>query len=200
MTKDLVSTQGNMRQLARAASQEAPKYFTRDETRKIISPELKGENYKTWFLCLFLWNTGVRITEALNTRVGDFDIQNRVIQIKTLKRKKEYIRSVPLSRDFAGELRFWIKQNNLKYGDPVFDFQRNHAHRLVRKACELAGIDDERAHPHTFRHSYAIVCLTNGVPITTVRRWMGHRDLMSTLIYTEILAQDSKHFIDQVPF
>ena len=82
----------------------------------------------------------------------------------------------------------------------MFDFQRNHAHRLVRKACELAGIDDERAHPHTFRHSYAIVCLTNGVPITTVRRWMGHRDLMSTLIYTEILAQDSKHFIDQVPF
>ncbi len=53
-----------MRQLARAASQEAPKYFTRDETRKIISPELKGENYKAWFLCLFLWNTGVRITEG----------------------------------------------------------------------------------------------------------------------------------------
>jgi integrase len=189
-----------MRQLARAASQEPPKYYTTDEIRKIISPEVKGEDYKAWFLCLFLWNTGVRITEALNTGVGNFDTQNRVIQIKTLKRKKEYIRSVPVSRDFAGELRFWIKQNNLKYGDPVFDFQRNHAHRLVRKACELAGIDDERAHPHTFRHSYAIVCLTNGVPITTVRRWMGHRDLMSTLIYTEILAQDSKHFIEQVPF
>ncbi len=200
MRGNLLPTQGNMRQLARAASQEAPRYFTRDEIRQIISPELKGEDYRIWFLCLFLWNTGVRITEALNAKVGDFDPQNRVLAVKTLKRKKEHVRSIPLSREFAGEILFWIKQNGLKYRDPIFSFQRNHAHRLVRKACKLAGIFDERAHPHTFRHSFAVVCLTNGVPITTVRRWMGHRDLMSTLVYTEILAQDSRHFIDQVPF
>jgi len=70
--------------------------------------------------------------------VDDFDAENRLIRVKTLKRKKEHVRSVPVSRDFSGEFRFWIKQNSLKHGDAIFSFRRNRAHRLMRKACRIA--------------------------------------------------------------
>ncbi|MGZ3938181.1 MAG: tyrosine-type recombinase/integrase, partial [Flavisolibacter sp.] len=109
-------------------------------------------------------------------------------------------RSIPVSREFAGEFTFWVRQNRLKPSDKVFGYGRSNAHSLVQRACKWAGITDDRAHPHTMRHTYAVTCLSQGVPITVVRRWMGHQDLMSTLIYREILAQDSKHFIDQVEF
>lgn len=188
------------RVLARAVSREAPKYFTQEEIRKIISPEIKGRSYGAWFLSLFLYSTGTRISEALSVRVRDFDPDHRTISVKTQKLKKPKVRSIPISREFAGELIFWAKQNRLRGTDPFFGFTRQNAHALVRRTCAWAGITDDHAHPHTWRHTYAVTCLSQGVPMTVLRRWMGHQDLMSTLIYTEILAQDSKHFIDQVVF
>ena len=188
------------RAIARAISREAPKYFTLEEARRVISSETKAKSYGAWFLCLFLYSTGVRVSEALSVRVRDFDPENRIIMVKTLKTKKEKTRPIPVSKEFAGELIFWVRQNRLRPSDLVFAYGRANAHSLVRRACAWAGIIDDRAHPHTFRHTYAVTCLSQGVPITVVRRWMGHQDLMSTLIYTEILAQDSKHFIDQVEF
>jgi integrase len=188
------------RAIARAISREAPKYFTHEEAKRIISPSIKAKSYRAWFLCLFLYSTGMRVSEALSVRVRDFDPENRIITVKTLKRKKEKTRAIPVSKEFAGEFTFWAKQNKLRPSDHVFGYGRANAHNLVQRACGWAGITDDRAHPHTWRHTYAVICLSQGVPITVVRRWMGHQDLMSTLIYTEILAQDSKHFIDQVEF
>ena len=188
------------RAIARAISREAPKYFSRDEVKRVLSPEIKARSYGSWFLCLFLYSTGMRISEALSVRVRNFDPGNRVITVKTLKLKKEKTRTIPVTREFAGEFIFWVRQNKLKPSDFVFSYGRANAYSLVKRACAWVGITDDRAHPHTLRHTYAVTCLSQGVPITVMRRWLGHQDLMSTLIYTEILAQDSKHFIDQVEF
>jgi integrase/recombinase XerD len=70
----------------------------------------------------------------------------------------------------------------------------------VRKACKLAGLNDGRDHPHTFRHSFAINCIIQSVPVTVLREWLGHRDITKTLIYTQILAQDSRVFMENVRF
>ena len=40
---------------------------------------------------------------------------------------------------------------------------------------------------HAGRHTYASeICLSQGVPIETVSRMLGHRDLRSTQIYAKI--------------
>lgn len=199
VTTDLVPLSA-ARAVARAISREAPKYFSHDEVTRILAPEIKAKSYSAWFLGLFLYSTGMRASEALSVRLRDFDPENRTVSVRTLKLKKAKIRSVPVSREFSGELLFWAKQNRLKPTDRIFSFTRQNAYALVRRACAWAGVTDDRAHPHTWRHTFAVTCLSQGVPITVVRRWMGHQDLMSTLIYTEILAQDSRHFIDQVKF
>ncbi|MHA2203816.1 MAG: tyrosine-type recombinase/integrase, partial [Candidatus Hodarchaeales archaeon] len=61
-------------------------------------------------------------------------------------------------------------------------------------------LDDERGHPHTLRHSFAVNCILHGVPITVLKEWLGHRDITKTLIYTQILAHDSRAFMEQVSF
>jgi site-specific recombinase XerD len=38
------------------------------------------------------------------------------------------------------------------------------------------------------------------VPITVLKEWLGHRDITKTLIYTRILAQDTRAFMDKVRF
>jgi integrase/recombinase XerC len=62
----------------------------------------------------------------------------------------------------------------------------------------MAEIEKERSHPHSFRHTYAIVNLAQGVPVTVVQEWLGHANILNTLIYTRILAQHSKGFAEQV--
>lgn len=187
----------NNRSLSRTFSRSLPKYFTSDEVKLILSENLRDENYKAFFLCLFLWNTGTRISEALSIRVGDIDLMGKALRVSTLKREG-HERVIPLQNGFVGELALWINHNELKRGGKLFSYTRRTGFNYVHSACSQAGITDERCHPHTFRHSFAINCLLQGVPITVLQEWLGHRDIMKTLIYTKILAQDSRKFIDNI--
>lgn len=189
----------NQRSLSRTFSRTLPKYFTAEEVNLILTDSLKEKKYKAYFLCLFLWNTGVRVSEALSVRVKDINLMGRTMRVDTLKRNN-HERVIPLQTGFVGEIALWINQNGLKRDDRLFDFSRRTAFNLVRSACSQAGISDDRCHPHTFRHSFAVNCLLQGVPITVLQEWLGHRDISKTLIYTKILAHDSRQFIEGVKF
>jgi len=187
------------RALTQAMMQPLPKYFNQEEVKTILSDELRQEDYKTWFLSLFLWQTGMRVSEALSVKVEDIDLMGKALKVKTLKRQN-HIRVIPLQNGFVGEISLWINQQSLKRKDNLFNFNRITAFNKVRKACKLAGLNDDRDHPHTFRHSFAINCIIQSVPVTVLREWLGHRDITKTLIYTQILAQDSRVFMEHVRF
>ena len=74
--------------------------------------------------------------------------------------------------------------------DLIFPYSRVTAFRRVKKACALAGLDDDRAHPSTFRHSFAIHLLRNGVPVTMVQRLLGHSSIENTAIYLAVVQSE----------
>lgn len=189
----------NNKNLSRTFSKALPKYFTAEEARLILSNSLREKNYKAFFLCLFLWNTGTRISEALSVKVSDIDLMGRALRVSTLKRES-HERIIPLQNGFVGEVALWINQNELKRGDLMFSFTRRTGLNYVNSACSDAGINDKRTHPHTFRHSFAVNCILQGTPITVLQEWLGHRDISKTLIYTKILALDSRVFMEGIRF
>ena len=189
----------NNRAVSQSFGKPLPKYFSQDEVQQLLSEELRREDYTVWFLCLLLWNTGMRVSEALSVEVKDIDLRGRVLRVKTLKRQN-HIRVIPLQNSFVGEVSIWINEKALKRKDKLFSFNRVTAFNKTKKACKFAKLNDERGHPHTFRHSFAINCIMHGVPITVLREWLGHRDITKTLIYTQILAQDSREFMENVRF
>lgn len=120
--------------VARAISREAPKYFTHDDVTRILSPEIKAKSYGAWFLSLFPYSTGMRVSESLSLRVRDVDPEDSTVSVRTLKLTKAKTRSILLSREFAGVI-FWAKQNRLKTGGRIFGFTRQNAHALIQRAC-----------------------------------------------------------------
>lgn len=55
---------------------------------------------------------------------------------------------------------------------------------IIKKAGERAGIDGKRVSPHTFRHFYAVQCLTNGnIDVYSLSRLLGHSDISVTQRY-----------------
>jgi len=187
------------RSLSIALCSDLPKYFTFEEMKRVLTPELKEKDYKTYFLILFLWNTGTRISEALSIKIKDVDFASAVLPVRTLKRRDHY-RSIPLQTSFLGELVCYINSHGLRRDDPLFPVTRRTAHNWIQSACLRAGLNDERAHAHTFRHSFAVNCISQGVPVVVLKEILGHRDINKTLTYTKILATDYRRFLDAVSF
>lgn len=210
-------------------SGELPHYFNIEEMAKILSEDFRQENYDSWFLTYFLYHTGARISEAVGDSemkdgelriihpglyVSDFDFYHRVVRIKTLKRQN-HCRVVPLQPESIGTIAAWITEKGLTKEDKLFSIGRKAAYNRVKKACERAGFEDvpterkdgkalkskkRRNLPHALRHSFAVAAISSGVPLMTVSEWLGHKDLLNTLIYVRLIARDSAHFINQVKF
>ena len=79
--------------------------------------------------------------------------------------------------------------------DPRSGIQRRHhvlesgLQKAVKIAVDRAGIT-KRVSCHTFRHSFATHMLENGVNIRIVQELMGHPDVKSTEIYTQVMEKD----------
>lgn len=58
---------------------------------------------------------------------------------------------------------------------------------ISNRAFRLTG---KRVTPHIFRHTTATTALQNGMPIQNVSRMLGHTQIETTMIYTEINAGD----------
>jgi integrase len=139
----------------------------------------------------------------LAVRVNDIDRHIKAIRIHSLKQKSsrgsnDPIRVVPLQSDFLDELLTYISDNRIKSSDRLFQIGRAMVHRIVKDTCKKAGYADSRAHPHTFRHSFAIHCLLNSTPIEVVQKVLGHRLLSTTMIYAQIIGADARPFLEGI--
>ena len=180
------------RAVAAVMTRDLPKFFTPEEVHKILSTDLKEnrypryDSYKSWALCLFLWHTGARITEA---------VQVRLVTLQGINDKNK-VRVVPVPQQFITGIGEWISSNELKREDLLFSFNSKTGHYHVHKACKYAGIDDERCHPQTFRSSYAVNCLLQGTPAIVLQKWLGHSNIMNTMVFTKVLAVDNRNYMD----
>ena len=56
-------------------------------------------------------------------------------------------------------------------------------------AAQIVG---PQASPKGLRHSFAVTALQGGVPITMVRRWLGHARLSTTEIYADAIGPEEQ--------
>lgn len=203
------------RELARIFKTPLPSYFSLPEVNAILSAVTS--DLRAYVLVNALWKTGARITELLSLRSEDLDPYGKTLRIKTLKQgieRKVYAgvgrkskgvkktrsveRFLVIPDDLVVNLMSWLHSGEGGSEGLIFGFSRATAHRVVRDACYLAGFNDSRAHPHTFRHSYAVHLLRQGVPVTVLKELLGHSNISNTLIYLRITQPDIRAMLAQV--
>jgi integrase/recombinase XerD len=151
-----------------------------------------------------MYSCGLRVTEMLDLTLADIQWEDGSILIRG-KRGKE--RWVPMGKFAQAALLRYIEQarNDLmkgRYHDHVFVNQRGL--RLTRQGFWkiLKGYSaklkfKKELHPHTLRHSFASHMLERGADLRSIQELLGHSDIATTQIYTQISSTKLRKDYDE---
>jgi len=184
------------RSISRVARAGLPKYFTRDQVTLLLSACKRPRDR---LILRVLWETGVRVSELVSLTSESIDFTGEALRVVTLKRRG-HMRAVPIRPALLGELARHIAGTGIRADERLFPVTRQRVHQIVRREARKAGLPEDRAHPHTLRHSFAIACVLGRVPVLVLAEWLGHRSLESTLVYTKVLCADSRRYLGDVDF
>ncbi|XYI03838.1 tyrosine-type recombinase/integrase [Sorangium sp. So ce1128] len=141
-----------------------------------------------------LYNTGARVSEAVNLCVADF-VPGRTSTLH-LRGKGRKERVVPLWKTTSQLVATWIEAGHQRPDAPLFPNQVTRrmtrsgvAHRLklavATAATTCPSLRGKRISPHTLRHTTAMHLLQSGVDITVIALWLGHESPNTTHRYVE---------------
>jgi len=162
-------------------------YLNRSE-REMYKKSALQQSEQTRLLCLILFYTGCRISEALNISWSDIQWDEGIIAIRSLKKRdKHHVREVPVPPELIMILKSRYQKRNKH---TVFQHDRTTGWRRITETMKTADIIGIHATPKGLRHSFAMWCAYNGIPITLCQKWMGHSDIRTTAIYYQIVGKE----------
>ena len=179
-------------------------------TRGEVQTVLKQVRVLRHRACLMLiYTCGLRLHEATSIAPADIDSKRMVVHIKNGKGRKD--RLVPLPTSTLNILRAHYKTHrnpnfifpapgrggvNEKLSDkPLPD---SSIQTVLKKALREVNII-KNVSVHNLRHSYATHLLEAGIDIRIIQKYLGHKSITSTMIYTHltpIIAENVQHKVD----
>ncbi|MGA2143189.1 MAG: site-specific integrase [Brevinematales bacterium] len=178
---------------------ETIKYFSMAEADLLIS------SVSGWYqmVYLFLFETACRIQEAREVRIKDVDFNTNKIRVTTLKQRRSAFRVLVISDKLKSMILLHQVKDKLSPSDFVLahgpdkkPITKQVVWSSMLRHCKELGIDTDKAHAHTWRHTRAIQLLESGeVDVVRLKDFLGHRSLISTLVYSKF---SNKHITEAV--
>ena len=143
-----------------------------------------------------LFSTGLRIAELCSLTTEQFqNIKNKDDLELGIIGKGGNPRTVYFSHRALEHIKKYLSLRNSKEKALFINFRNKEGsgtgltarsiERLVKKYAILAGVPVFTT-PHTLRHSYATDLLTQGVDLRTIQEFLGHKNIVTTQIYTHV--------------
>jgi integrase/recombinase XerD len=169
-----------------------PTVLSLDEVRLVLAALPTPMNHAFYTT---VYTLGLRLGEARHLSPSQIDAARMCVEIRDAKGDD---RLIPLPESTLLLLREWWKthrnpqwifpapgrdgQQAPLATHPVAEGTVQGALRRTSKKLKIS----KHVHPHTFRHSYATHLIEAGVPIQHVQQCLGHRSLVTTMIYLHI--------------
>lgn len=168
-----------------------PETLTRQEIEALLQ---STSNLKHHTLLALAYGAGLRVSEVVNVKVFDIDIQEKTIRIRQGKGKKDRISVISdkiiddLARCMSGK------------DGAMYVFESNRGGKLTTATAQKVFYQCMRkaeikkpASFHSLRHSFATHLLENGVDVRYVQELLGHANIRTTQIYTHVTNPSLKN-------
>jgi integrase/recombinase XerD len=182
-------------------SQRLPRVLSRDDVVRLLS-EPKGTEplaLRDRALLEVMYACGLRVSEAISLELADVDLEEAMVCARG-KGSKE--RLVPIGRQAVAALRAYRQRSRPallagkvesrlflnRRGSPL---TRQGLYKIVQGHARGAGLQ-ARMSPHTLRHSFATHLLAGGCDLRSLQEMLGHADLATTQLYTQLSAERLK--------
>lgn len=134
------------------------------------------------------YGCGLRCNEVRNLRIGDLDLERRMVHVRQGKGNKD--RVLPLGALLCRGVKTYLQEVRPQ----TFLFEGNNGEALSQRgtqwvmsqALKRSGIVKEDVSLHTLRHTYATHLLEQGINIVTIKALLGHAHIDTTMIYLHL--------------
>lgn len=181
-----------------------PKFLKDEEINKIFDACKYDTpiNQRNSVIIELLYATGIRVSELVNIKLSDINIDDRVIKVLG-KGSKERIVIFNNHTKKAIDIYLndgYYKFNKLNTGYLILNKDGNklserYIRNIINKLVIKAGLDIKIS-PHTFRHTFATDMLEDGSDLMTVKELLGHESLNTTSIYTHVTNEQIRKVYD----
>ena len=169
-----------------------PKFLYLDQVEELLSFKIKRLlDYRDRALLEVFYSSGARVSE-----ISSADLVHLYLESKSFKvlGKGGDERTVFLTEDSVLWLKRYLKARKQKYGSlrgPLFINSKGRRisvrgiFYIIEKRAKECGLA-QKVSPHTLRHSFATELLNQGADIRAIQEMLGHKNISTTQIYTQV--------------
>ena len=181
-------------------TQKLPQILTSKEVELLLEqPEcVDAKGYRDRAMLELLYATGMRVTELIDLNIGDVNLGAGVVRCES-RGKERFIPMYPAAIKALSDYIELVRPQILALPDEESLFVNISGERMSRQGFwkiikyyqKKAKIEKDIT-PHTLRHSFAAHLLENGADIHAIQEMLGHADISSTLVYSNVVKKQLK--------
>lgn len=167
----------------------------KEDYRKMLDYAKESGRLKYYYMMRTLALTGIRISELSDCTVealksGRFTTTN-----------KGKTREIYLPDKLIKELQEYCTMKNITAGvifrgNSCKAIERTSVYRMMIHLADMAGIPKEKAHPHSFRHLFAVTYMEQYSNLFELADILGHSSVETTRIYTATTGEAKRRRLD----
>jgi integrase len=151
--------------------------LTQDELARLLKVSESAPLHRLAILVAF--NHGLRASEVTTMTGGQ--VKDGYLRVKRLKGSLETIQ-----RLLPNEKELELISASVGNEGRIFNFSSRWFQKLMNRYGKMAGIPAHKSHPHSLKHSCAMLGLEGGMKINEVQAYLGHKSLASTGQYLKV--------------
>ena len=179
---------------------KTPQILTSKEIELLLAQPVcvDAKGYRDKAMLEVMYATGIRVSELIELDIDDVNIEQGIIKCSSAK-KSRIIPLYPAAlkalsvyvRDIRKDMLESVNERALFVNVSGVRMSRQGFWKILKHYQNTAHIEKEIT-PHTLRHSFAVHLLENGADLSSLQELMGHSDISSTQLYTQMVNRKIK--------
>lgn len=155
----------------------------RNDFKKMVNAANTAKDMRAKALFYTLYYTGARVSEMLQIKITDIEQEYIWVKGKGDKHRQLFISS-KVRTAWVEYLKVRKENSEFLFTGQRGEISRQTVHNTIKKYAGLSGVDNDKAHAHSFRHLFCKSMIEKGMSIDTVADLAGHSDINTTRVYT----------------